>query len=239
MNALPGSPYSTPWRNLSRALPQPQAILVISAHWLTTGTLVHASPHPKTLYDFYGFPPELYALTYPAPGSPTLAHEMSERTVFTKEDTSWGLDHGAWSVLNHLYPEARIPVFQMSIDITASSQRMKQIGREIAYLRTKGVLIIGSGNLVHNLGRMTWEESEAYDWALDADAQIASMINLHQDDELLRTDHNEAIRLAIPTTEHYVPLLYLLGAESKSDTRSFPITGIAHGSISMRSVLFS
>jgi 4,5-DOPA dioxygenase extradiol len=239
MNALPHSPYGAKWGALTHDVPSPSAVLMISAHWLTKGTFVHTGEKPPTIHDFYGFPPELYAITYLALGSSAAAHDtltlVSPRAF---PDTAWGLDHGAWSILVHMYPKANVPVFQMSIDTEASPERMREIGSQLTSLRSRGVLIIGSGNIVHNLGQMTWNENEGYDWANEADQHFAKKIQDRHDDTLLSTDYNTATTLAVPTFDHYAPLLYLLGASMDSDNRTFPIVGMAHGSISMRSVRF-
>lgn len=242
MNGIEDSVYSDAWKKLGTTLPCPSAILVISAHWYTEGTHVHIAEHPKTIHDFYGFPQALYDMGYAAPGSPTLARGIQELVVSTEvqSDTEWGLDHGAWVVLSRMYPEHNIPTLELSIDGTKPMQFHYDLGRELAALRTKGVLILGSGNIVHNLGMMRGNpDAPAYPWAEEFDAVVASHIAEHNHAPLISYESlGEPARYSIPTPEHYIPLLYTLGVSTPSDTVSFPATGIAHGSISMRSVLF-
>ena len=243
MNAIEDNAYSQSWRQLGATLPTPKAILCISAHWLTEGgTLIHNGSHPKTIHDFWGFPQELYTVLYPAPGSPDFAaHAKSIATNKVEFDQTWGLDHGAWSVLVHLFPKANIPVFQMSIDFSRHGDFHYEFGKELAILRDKGVLLLGSGNIVHNLGRVNFSpDAQPFDWAVEFDEQAKTFLSHGNDQSLISYPSlGTAAHLSIPTPDHYWPLLYILGAKHKDDGISYPTEGIAHGSVSMRSVLFS
>ncbi len=238
MNAIEDNPFSRAWARLGRALPPPRAILCISAHWETRGPQVTAMQQPPTLHDFYGFPQALYDVTYPAPGLPQLAHWVQACVTDppVQLDQSWGLDHGAWSVLCRLFPDAQIPVVQLSLDRGLSPQAHYEVGRQLRALRRKGVLVIGSGNIVHNLRRINWEGG-AYDWALEFDDAMRRLI--------LAGDHaaiidyprlGQAARLAIPTDEHFLPLLYILALQERDEAVSFFAEGVVLGSLSMRSV---
>ena len=215
MNAIEDTEFSRAWAEAARSLPKPNAILCVSAHWQTDGTRVTAMEQPKTIHDFYGFPPALFEKRYPAPGSPELARMTQEmlRDSHVKPDSEWGLDHGAWAVLCHMYPKADVPVVQLSLDERKPPASHYELGQELRALRKKGVLIIGSGSMVHNLREVMWEDT-AYDWALEFDAQMKELI--------LSGDHKAIIdysklgrsaRLAVPTAEHYLPLLYVLAAQ--------------------------
>lgn len=240
MNALTKNTTTLGWEKLGKEIPTPKAILSISAHWLTEGTFVHISANPKTIHDYWGFPKELYEITYPAPGSPEGAFmvksALGESRIF--DDADWGLDHGTWVVLLHMFPDATIPVFQMSIDVRLSHREHYNLGKMLSSLREKGILIIGSGNIVHNLGKIDWEENAPpSDWATGFDNTVAELIEQHEHDRLINYDglgHNAL--LAIPTPDHYWPLLYILGLQTTKEDAHFPVTGIAHGSISMRTV---
>ena len=243
MNGIEHNAFTAGWENIGETLPKPRAILVISAHWLTEGTFVHTKEFPKTIYDFYGFPEELYRLSYPAPGSPEYAKLTQEKVK--KEavtgDTSWGLDHGAWIVLMRMYPKADIPVYQLSLDVTKSAAEHYALAKELALLRKRGVLIMGSGNIVHNLRRIDFNpNAKAFDWAAEFDGQAKVLIEKHEHDKLIAYEKlGDAAALAIPTPDHYWPLLYTLAQQTDSEYVSFPVDGITHGSISMRSVLIS
>ncbi len=240
MNALEDNAYTKGWAELGKSLPCPTAILSISAHWLTEGTKVHVAEKPKTIHDFYGFPKELYDIRYGAPGSPRFAEEATEAlapTVVTR-DADWGLDHGTWVPLLHMFPDAIIPVFQMSIDIGLTHRAHYEIATRLRAFREKGVLITGSGNIVHNLGNIAWEEgAKPYEWAERFDEQTATLLADGNHDALIEYEKLGAdAALSIPTPDHYWPLLYTLGATTKNEQVSFPVQGIAHGSISMRAV---
>ena len=238
MNAIEDTEFSRAWAEVARSLPKPKAVLCVSAHWETEGTRVTAMEQPKTIHDFYGFPPALFEKRYPAPGSPDLARMAQKmmREAHVELDSEWGLDHGAWSVLCRMFPEADVPVVQLSLDQRKQPAFHYELGRELRGLRKKGVLIIGSGNIVHNLREMAWEDT-AYDWALEFDAQMKELI--------LSGDHKAIIdysklgrsaRLAVPTLEHYLPLLYVLGAQDEADGVAFFAEKVTLGSMSMRSV---
>jgi 4,5-DOPA dioxygenase extradiol len=239
MNALEDNEFSRAWIEAGRSLPRPKAILCISAHWETTGTQVTAMDVPQTIDDFYGFPPELYALKYPAPGSPALARriQLLAKPVAVAKDLSWGLDHGAWSVLCRLFPDADVPVVQLSLDRGISPQAHYDLGRKLGVLRQEGVLILGSGNLVHNLSRIAWEDT-AFPWAVDFDSHLKEWI-LAENHAVLIGFHAQgsSAALAINSAEHYKPLLYILGATRPGESVHFFAEKVTLGSISMRSFI--
>jgi 4,5-DOPA dioxygenase extradiol len=238
MNAIEDTEFSRAWADVARSLPKPKAVLCVSAHWETEGTRVTAMEQPKTIHDFYGFPRALFEKRYPAPGSPDLAR-MAQGMVRKSPielDSEWGLDHGAWSVLCRMFPEADVPVVQLSLDRRKAPALHYQLGRELKGLRKKGVLILGSGNIVHNLREMAWEDT-AYDWALEFDARVKELI-LSGDHKAI-IDYSRlgpSVRLAVPTLEHYLPLLYVLGAQDESEGVAFFADRVTLGSMSMRSV---
>lgn len=243
MNAIEENEFVAGFRKVGSEVPRPQAVLVISAHWETRGTQVTAMEHPQTIHDFGGFPKALFDVQYPAPGSPELAAE-TKRLVNSTDvllDHQWGLDHGAWSVVKHLYPEADVPVVQMSIDYGLSPAQHYALAKEIASLRDKGVLIIGSGNMVHNLGMVAWDKLHAgaygYDWALEARAQMNRFI-LDGDHAALVNyrAQGKAFQLAIPTPEHYLPLLYALALKNGDDKVTLFNDKPLAGSLSMTSL---
>jgi len=242
MNAIEDNVFSRGFRELAKALPRPRAILAVSAHWYIEGTLSTASERPTTIHDFDGFPDELYRMEYPAPGNVELAREvvrlLGERASLSQE---WGLDHGTWSVLVHLRPEADVPVVQLSLDRGLSPEGHLALGRALAPLRDEGVLIMGSGNLVHNLRHAfgAWRRGERAppDWARAFDEDVAGAITRHDLKSLAGALAREEGRLAHPTPEHYLPLLYTLGAATERDAVRFPIEGFDMASLSMRSVL--
>jgi 4,5-DOPA dioxygenase extradiol len=242
MNAITDNEYSRAWRKLGDSLPRPSAILCVSAHWMTRGTtFVHVGKHPETIHDFGGFPPELFAQQYPAPGAPEVAQAAIDlvRSSHLKGDTKWGLDHGAWSVLIKMFPNADIPVFQLSLDLTKAPSAHFELARELKPLRERGVLIIGSGNLVHNL-RSLAPGASAYDWAQEFDARAAQAID-NRDFEALAQPASlgQTLRLAHPTPEHYLPVLFPLGVVDAKDELAFFNASIDMGSISMRGFVFS
>ncbi|MBP5993606.1 MAG: 4,5-DOPA dioxygenase extradiol [Candidatus Moranbacteria bacterium] len=238
-NAFEDNDFTREWRRLAITLPKPKAILAISAHWVTEGaTLVTGMAQPETIHDFYGFPESYSAFRYPAPGAPEFAARIRERitTVPVRLDDSWGLDHGTWSILTHLYPQADVPVIQMSIDSRLSAQEHWLLGQEISVLRDEGVLILGSGNIVHHLGMIRWG-GEPYEWATEFDATVRQTLR-HQDaPALIRYPELKHASLAIPTSEHYLPLLYIIGA-SRGETPQFFNESIFASSISMTGVVF-
>ena len=242
MNAIEENEFVTGFRNIARQIPKPNAILCISAHWETKGTFVTDMANPKTIHDFGGFPKALFDVQYPAPGSPDLAKETQSLITKTKVglDDKWGLDHGAWSVIKHLYPNADIPVIQMSLDYNQTPQYHYELAQQIKALREKGVLIIGSGNIVHNLRMVEWNrlnDTFGYDWAIEADAKMKNFI-LNRDHQPLINfrSQGKAFDLAIPTPEHYLPLLYSLALQDKNENvKLFNDKAIA-GSLTMTSV---
>lgn len=240
MNALADNEYTRAWRNIGASIPKPRAVLSVSAHWFVPSTAVTAMPTPRTIHDFGGFPRELSEFQYPAPGSPAVAAEVRDLLGGNVQlDQSWGLDHGAWGVLCHMFPDADVPVVQLSINRSLSAQDHYQLGRSIARLRERGILIVASGNLIHNLREYAWGEDgvQPYDWALrfETQAKAAMLSGNHQTLIDYQTLGRDAL-LSAPTPEHYLPLLYVLGAQSPEDAVSFPVAGIDGGSISMLSV---
>jgi 4,5-DOPA dioxygenase extradiol len=245
MNAIEENEFVAGFRSVAATLPRPRAVLCISAHWETQGTLVTAMQHPRTIHDFGGFPHELYEVQYPAPGSPELARETN-RLIHQTEvglDESWGLDHGAWSVLRHFYPEADVPIIEMSLDYTKDARWHYDLARQLASLRRKGVLLMGSGNMVHNLRMIAWrraEETFAYDWALEAGDKMKQLILSGDDGGLIDYQRQgEAFHLAIPTPEHYLPLLYPLALRESNEEVSLFNDSPVGGSITMTSVLIT
>jgi len=241
MNAIEETVYAAAWRKAAASIPRPKAILCISAHWETEGTFVTSMAQPKTIHDFYGFPDELYRVQYPAPGSPELAervHSLVGSTAVRLDDGySWGLDHGAWSVLRRMYPEADIPTVQLSLDRSQHPSFHYDLGGELLALRNEGVLIIGSGNIVHNLRLLQWNAAEPYAWATEFDQKAAELILAGQHDRLVAYPAlGETARLSIPTNEHYLPLLYILALQQPGEPVSFFAEGLPLGSISMRSL---
>ena len=220
--------------------PKPKGILCISAHWETRGAYVTGLVNPRTIHDFFGFPPELNAKSYPAPGSPNLAKRVSDiiTSADVRLDKSWGLDHGTWSVLCRMYPEADIPVIQLSLDRSRDADYHYRAGQEIAALREEGILLLGSGNLVHNLRLVEWVD-KAFDWAEEFDTYTARAILDRNHDPLIHYEHGgKAAALSTNSAEHYLPLLYILGCSSKDDAITFYNEKVTMGSISMRCVEF-
>jgi 4,5-DOPA dioxygenase extradiol len=238
MNAIEDSVYSRAWIEAGQSLPRPEAILCVSAHWETAGTKTTAMDKPRTIHDFGGFPPELYAQQYPAPGSPALARLVQETIADVKVelDTTWGLDHGAWSVLIRLYPHAEIPVVQLSLNHTQPPAYHYALGRALKPLRRRGVLIVGSGNMVHNL-MVVRPGGAAYDWALDFDETMARFMLAGDHQAIVNYDRlGKSARLSVPTNEHFLPLLYVLGLQDDGEPLHFFAEGLEWGSLSMRSV---
>lgn len=238
MNAIEDNEFSRAWADVGKSLPHPQAILCVSAHWQTEGTKVTAMEKPKTIYDFYGFPRELYETGYPAPGSPDLAKRVRAVLKHTPTllDMAWGLDHGTWSVLKRMFPRADVPVVQLSLDAAKEPPDHYELAKQLRELREEGVLILGSGNIVHNLGLIQWGDM-AYDWATDFDTRVKQWV-LDGDHEALVNyeKHGQAAKLSIPTNEHYLPLLYVLAMQEKAELVSFFAEKIWGGSVSMRSL---
>jgi 4,5-DOPA dioxygenase extradiol len=240
MNALETNRYTAAWRALAASYPRPRGILAVSAHWYAPGPAVTADQSPRTIHDFRGFPAQLYAVRYPAPGAPDIAQRvagaLAPRAVEASLD--WGLDHGTWSVLIHMYPEATIPVVQLRIDATESADFHFAVGRAIAPLRDSGVMILGSGNVVHNLAAINWDAAAPpYDWAVEFEAAVKSRVLARDHRALIGYDDGTgAARLSVPTPDHYLPLLYVLGAQDAAETATVPLTGIDRASISMLAV---
>jgi 4,5-DOPA dioxygenase extradiol len=238
MNAIEHNPYTEAWARIGREIPRPKAIVSISAHWYLPATLATAIAKPRTIHDFGGFPRPLYEVTYPAPGDPALARRL-ESLAGAVPDDRWGLDHGTWSVLVHVYPDADVPVVQLSIDETQPASFHYELGRRLAPLRDEGILLIGSGNLVHNLHAYAWgrHPAEPFDWAVRFEAQARALIESENHQPLV--DYESLGRdamLSAPTPDHYLPLLYILGARRPGETATFPVEGIDGGSVSMLTV---
>lgn len=244
MNAIEDNVFVQGFRNISKEIPTPNAILCVSAHWFTEGTFVTAMQHPKTIHDFYGFPKELFEVEYPAPGSPELAHKTVEllSPTLVEEDHNWGLDHGSWSVVRHMYPEANIPVIQLSIDYTKPPQYHFELAQRLNKLREKGILIIGSGNIVHNLRMIDWQNintvGSGWDWAIEArektnhwlmDGDFQKLIDYQK--------QGTSLQYAVPSPDHFLPLIYTLGLKDKSENLSLFNDALIGGSLSMTSVL--
>lgn len=243
MNAIEENQFVQGFRNISKEIPLPKAILCISAHWFTNGTFVTAMEMPRTIHDFGGFPPELFAVQYPAKGSPELAKETSELLLpeIVHEDHNWGLDHGAWSVIRHLYPEADIPVIQLSIDYTKPAQYHFDLAKKLQKLREKGILIIGSGNIVHNLRMVDFRNINTvgygFDWAIEAREKTNNWLLDGNFQNLIDyPKQGSALQMAIPTPDHYLPLIYTLGLKKKSEELSLFNNELIAGSLSMTSV---
>jgi 4,5-DOPA dioxygenase extradiol len=240
MNAIEVNEFSLAWQEAAKQIQQPKAILCISAHWETRGSQVTAMDRPRTIHDFYGFPGQLFEKQYPAPGSPELAQHVIQSIGESrvKPDSTWGLDHGTWSVLCQMYPEASIPVMQLSLDRTQENSYHYQLGRELRQLRQEGVLIIGSGNLVHNLRLMVWQDT-AFDWAIEYDEKVKQWLLNGDDDAIIHYErHGKAAMLSVNSAEHYLPLLYILGLKEEHEPIHFFAERIWGGSISMRCVRF-
>lgn len=238
MNAIEDNEFSRTWEELGITLPRPRAVLCISAHWETRGTGVTAMAKPKTIHDFYGFPRELNEKRYPAPGSSELVELVRQnvRSVGVIEDHNWGLDHGAWSVLCRMYADASIPVVQLSLNRELTLEAHYQLGQELAPLRNAGILIVGSGNMVHNLGLATWVDA-GFDWAIEYDAKLKEWIAAGEHEPVVQYEkHGEGAVLSVNSEEHYLPLLYALGAGGKSAPVTFYNEKVIMGSISMRCV---
>lgn len=239
MNALEENTFSSGWQTIGKSIPVPRAVLCISAHWETKGTFVTAMERPRTIHDFYGFPEELFAVEYPAPGSPELAGEtikLSPKNAF-RSDLGWGLDHGCWSILKHLYPNADVPVVQLSLDYSLKPSEHYELAGQLRNLRRRGILIMGSGNIVHNLRMLNWKDpGHAFPWAEEASELVRQKI--------LKGDHRSlaeyqtlgrAMELSVPTPEHYLPMLYTLALQEKEEQVTFFNDQRVMGSISMTS----
>lgn len=240
MNAIEKNQFTDQWEALGKMLPRPKAILSVSAHWYTAGSRVTDSPAPRTVYDMYGFPEELYKIVYGAPGAPEIAHRtQSLLTRPTEIDNTWGIDHGTWSVLHRVYPAADIPLFQLSVDKRAPLEAHYQLGQALRPLREEGVLIFGSGNVVHNLGRVAWDMKGGYPWAEEFDHTVKDNILAKNHEKLFHLEQlGPAAALSVPYPDHYAPLLYILGASDAEDRVSVFNDECVLGSLSMTSFLF-
>lgn len=246
MNAIEENEFVRGFRDIGRQLPTPKGIVCVSAHWETKGTFVTAMEHPKTIHDFGGFPQALFDVQYPAPGSPELATETQKMVTSTQVglDHQWGLDHGCWSVVKHLYPKADIPVIQLSLDYTKPADYHYALAKELASLRRKGILIVGSGNMVHNLRMVAWDklntDSYGYDWAIEASERMKSLIRNKDHQPLIEyQQQGKAFQLAIPTPDHYLPLLYALALQEKDEDVTLYNDKPVGGSLTMTSVVIA
>jgi len=245
MNAIEDNEFSQTWAKFGREIPKPKAVLVISAHWLTNGTFVTAMENPRTIHDFGGFPQELFKVQYPAKGSPELATETAKLIATTNVglDHEWGLDHGTWSIVKHMYPNADIPVLQLSIDYSKPAQYHFDLAQQLKSLRSKGVLLIGSGNMVHNLRMVAWDKLQepeyGFDWAIEMNAIFKEKIGNRDIQSLIEYEKlGAAAKLAIPTPDHYYPLIYSLALQDNQDEISFFNDKLVGGSLNMTSVKF-
>ncbi len=240
MNAIEENEFSAEWRSVGESMPKPRAILCISAHWETKGTQVTAMPQPRTIHDFCGFPDKLFQVQYPAPGNSLVATETQDALspAWVEPDQKWGLDHGCWSVLKHMYPKADVPVLQLSLDHTLSPVAHYNLARQLAPLRRRGILIMGSGNIVHNLHTINGHNpGGGHDWAEEANEKIKELI-LNHDHSSLADYHNlgREVQLSVPTPEHFLPLLYALALQEEHEPVSFFNDKVVNGSISMTSI---
>ncbi len=245
MNGIENNEFSLQWEKTAKALPVPAAVLVVSAHWLTKGTHITAMDHPKTIHDFGGFPQELFDVQYPAPGNSLLAAETKELIHSTDVGLNhdWGLDHGAWTVVRRMYPDANIPVLQLSIDYSKPASYHYELAKELAALRKKGVLIVGSGNMVHNLRMVAWDKLDqpgyGYDWAIEMHELFKKKIIAGDHQSLINYESlSKSATLAIPTPDHYYPLMYTLGLQEKNEEPVFFNDKLVAGSLNMTSVKF-
>lgn len=240
MNAIEDNEFSARWRQMGKEITKPKAVVCVSAHWLTRGSQVTAMNNPKTIHDFGGFPKALFDAQYPAPGSPKLATEIVDlvKTTNVHLDHEWGLDHGTWSIVKQMYPDADIPVLQFSIDYTKPAQYHFDLAKQLLALRKKGVLIIGSGNMVHNLGILDWQNpNSGFDWAIEMNEKFKSAIENGDNQALIQYEKfGSAAKLAIPSIDHYFPLLYIMALKEKNDKISFFNDKATMGSITMTSV---
>ena len=246
MNVVQRNGFTESLSNLGSSLPRPKAILVISAHWLTEGTYVTCMEKPRTIHDFYGFPEELYAINYPSPGAPSYAQSVIESVGSTKVrcGSDWGLDHASWAILKHMYPKADIPVFELSLDYSFNEWHPKQLryhyklGSELVQLRNNGVLIIGSGSIAHNLRLIDFEQTDAdpYDWAVEFDQTVKKSLVDGNHEYLLNCENTgKSASYAVPTLDHYLPMVYVISLQQKGESIKFTYEGFQNASISMRS----
>lgn len=239
-NASADNAFTRKLKDLRALYPNPRAVLCVSAHWMTEGTWVTAMEQPQTIHDFYGFPDELFQIQYPAPGSPEVAELVARTAKVNLDKEMWGLDHGTWAVLRHVFPEANIPVLQLSVYMSQPAEYHYELGKRLRPLREQGILIVGSGNIVHNLKQIKWEEkAPAYPWAKEFDLWVRDQIATREFDTLLKhATRDEAGKLSIPSPDHWYPLLYVLGASEDGDSLHVEYEEIQNASISMRSFSF-
>ena len=244
MNAIEQNEFSMKWNSLGKLLPLPKMILCVSAHWQTKGSLLTGMANPKTIHDFYGFPKELFDMVYPAIGDVLFTSDLISNRTDVSDDQNWGLDHGTWSILTHMYPDASIPVVQLSIDTNKDIKQHFEFAKSLQFLRENGVLVVGSGNIVHNL-RMMYQKSDdineelGYDWALEINEIVKDKVESRHFEDLLDLAHlHPRIRLAVPTLEHYIPLVYAIGMSDESDRISVFNDKVIAGSLSMTSFMF-
>lgn len=238
MNLIENNPYTAGWRQIAARLPKPKAILSISAHWYTRGNFISISEHPETIYDFYGFPDELYQMSYPASGSPLLAKRVQE-LCDTVRPVEHGLDHGTWCVLHSMYPDADIPVVQLSVDGTAGPEEAFLLGRKLSALREEGILLLGSGNVVHNLRLVDFNKPNGFAWAEEFDAYIQHAIRERCFQDVLHyTQAGECARFAFPTPDHFMPLCDILGAADPQEPADILLSDCVMGALSMTSYVF-
>lgn len=241
MNALAQNVWTEGWAAIGKEIPRPRAVLCVSAHWYLPATMVTAMPAPRTIHDFGGFPRQLYEIKYPVPGDPELARRVQSllEPVPVRMDETWGLDHGTWSVLCHVFPEADVPVIQLSIDETQPAEFHYETAKRLTVLRDEGVLIVGSGNLVHNLHAYAWgrQEIEPFDWAVRFEARARELLLAAEHEPLIAYETlGRGAALSIPTPDHYLPLLYVIGQRREGEDVSFPVEGFDGGSVSMLTV---
>jgi len=243
MNAIEENEFVQSWRNIGKAVPVPAAVICISAHWQTMGTFVTAMKEPSTIHDFGGFPHELYNIRYPAPGSPELANEVKKRVKGSVIglDTKWGLDHGAWSVIRHIFPAADVPVIELSLDFTKTPQLHYDLAKELISFRNEGVLIMGSGNIVHNLGRVAWDRADepefGYDWAIKANDIFKRLIISGNYQDLINYQSlGSEVLLSVPSSEHFLPLLYILALREENEPITLFNDRAVMGSLTMTSL---
>ena len=241
MNALYDNNFTKTLSGIQKNISKPKAILVVSAHWLTSGSFVSVNPTPKTIYDFGGFPDELFKVKYEPKGAPELANEIKDKVTYAKvgADETMGLDHGAWTVLKHMYPNADIPTFEFSIDYSKPASYHYELAKQLNFLRDKGVLIIGSGNIVHNLGMVDWKnQTSGYDWANEFDNTVKNLLDKGDDKSLINYQTlGKSALLSIPTNDHYLPMIYTLGLKREKENIYYLYDGMEMGSISMRSFI--
>jgi len=241
MHALWDDNFAKHLGKIARDIEKPNAILVVSAHWLTNGTFVATTAKPETIHDFGGFPKELFQMQYAAPGAPDLAKEVLQHLPGSKEDHKWGLDHGAWTVLKHMYPSAEIPVFQLSIDYSKPESYHLELAQYLDFLRTKGVLVLASGNIVHNLHMVDWQNPNgAFDWAQEFDTKVKEhLVNGNFKELANYRSWGKSAQLAVPNNDHYLPMMYTLGLAKPKEEVKFLFEGFEMGSISQRCFLIS